>query len=87
MYALVCFLKEAMRIEERKTTAIVDDDAHDIGKYIIPTINTRKSSDGTLSKYFSIDFFFCNPINNKQPDAISQNLVGIRKYVADWLIG
>ena len=34
-----------------------------------------------------MDFFLFNPIKSKHPDAISQNLVGIRKYAAGWFIG
>ena len=69
------------------TTAIVDAVANDFGRYIAPTMNISNRSGGILSRDCSINLFFCNPIKSKHPDDISQNLVGIRKYAADWLIG
>ena len=87
VYDSVPFFKEAMRIKERKTTRMVDNVANDIGIYITPIINISTKSGGTFSRKCSVDFLFCNPIKSKHPDAISQNLNGIRKYAADWLIG
>ena len=84
VYAFVPFFKEAIITADRKTIAIVDNVAQDIGKYIIPIINARTKIVDTFSRDFSIDFLFWRPINIKHPAAISQNLVGIRKYAADW---
>ena len=83
VYAVVCFFKEEIRSKERTTTAIVDVLANDIGKYINPKINAITRRGGIFSSNCSIDFFFCNPIKRKHPDAISQNLDGIKKYAAD----
>ena len=81
------FFKEAIRIKERKTTRTVDSVANDIGINITPMISVREISGGTFASNFSIDFLFCNPTKSKHPDAISQNLVGIKKYAAGWLVG
>ena len=76
-----------MRTNVRITTAIVDVVANDIGRYITTMMNASTKIGGTFSRNFSIDFLFSSPIKSKHPDAISQNLVGIRKYAVDWLIG
>ena len=83
VYDAVPFFKEVMRTKVRKTTRMVDNVANDTGRYITPMISDSKSSGGTFSSNCSIDFLFCNPIKSKHPDAISQNLDGIRKYAAD----
>ena len=70
-----------------KITAKVEALAIEIGKYITPTINTIKTNGGTLSKKRMIDDLLKLPIKSKHPYAISQNLVGIRKYAAGWLVG
>ena len=85
--AAVCIFRQAMSIDVSATTAIVDVAAKDRGRYITPTINPNTKSGGTFSRDSSMCFFFSNPINSKHPDAISQNLVGIRKYAADCFIG
>ena len=87
VYAAVSFFKELISNKERPTTVTVAAGAQDIGKYIIPIINIKSRRVGNFSRKSAKDFLFCNRINNKQPDAISQNLVGIKKYAADWLIG
>ena len=87
MNITVCFFKEAIRIVERATTVTVDTAANEIGRNITPIISAKTSSDGAFSRNFSIDALFCNVIKSSHPAAISQNLVGIRKYAADWLIG
>ena len=86
VYDAVPFFKEVMRNKVRKTTRMVDTVANDTGRYITPMISVSKSSGGTFSKSCSIDFLCLNPMKSKHPDAISQNLDGIRKYAADWLI-
>ena len=87
MYAAVCFFKEAISTNVKITTATVDAVPNEIGKYITPIINEINKKEFTLPSNFSIDDFFSNVIKNRQPAAISQNLVGIRKYAADLLIG
>tara|TARA_Y100000991_G_C21800408_1_gene275191 strand:+ start:317 stop:535 length:219 start_codon:yes stop_codon:yes gene_type:complete len=69
-----------------KITAKVEALAKEIGKYITPIINTIKNDGGTFSKNRMIDDLFKIPIKSKHPDAISQNLVGIKKYAAGWLV-
>ena len=86
LYAIVCCFNEAMRTKVRATTRTVDPVANDAGRYITPMISVSKNRGGTFSSSCSMDFFFCNPMKSKHPDAISQNLVGIRKYADDWLI-
>ena len=66
-------------IAERTTTATVETIAKDIGKNIIPTINANTKKGGTFSKKDIIIFNFVAPIKSKHPNAISQNLVGIKK--------
>ena len=82
LYAVVRSFKDAIRIHDNKTTAIVDVVANDIGRYIIPIINAKIKIGGIFSKKCSVDFLFWLAIKSKHPDAISQNLVGIRKYAA-----
>ena len=81
--AAVFFFKEAMRIDESTTTAIVEPADNDIGKYITPTINASTKNGGTFSRNRSMAARFSNPIKIRQPAAISQNLDGIKKYAAD----
>ena len=83
--AVPCF-KEAIRTKESKTTATVDVVANDIGRYITPMMNASNKNGGNFSRNCSKDFLFCNPMKSKHPDAISQNLVGIKKYAAGWLV-
>ena len=87
MNAAVCFFKEAIRMVDKATTAMVDAVANDIGRYITPTINAITRRGGTFSSNCSTDARFLNPIKIRHPAAISQNLDGIRKYAADWLVG
>ena len=61
--------------------------ADEIGRYITPMISVSESSGGTFSRNCFMYLLFCNPMKSKHPDAISQNLDGIRKYAADWFIG
>ena len=82
LYDAVPFFKDMMRTKVRTTTATVDVVAKDIGRYITPMMNASTKIGGTFSRNSSIDFLFSSPINNKHPDAISQNLVGIKKYAA-----
>ena len=77
------FFNEAIRSKVSATTETVDTIAQDIGKYIIPITKDNTKIGDIFSKNCSIDLIFCNPIKSKHPDAISQNLVGIRKYAAD----
>ena len=77
-----CFFRDAIRIEENKTIAIVDILPHVIGKYIAPIINDIIRSGGIFSRKFFKDFFFSHPIKSKEPAAISQNRDGIKKYAA-----
>ena len=87
VYDAVLFFKEAMRNKEKTTTAIVDIVADEIGRYITPMISVSESSGGTFSRNCFMYLLFCNPMKSKHPDAISQNLDGIRKYAAGWLSG
>ena len=87
LYNFVLFFKEGIKTKERKTTRKVDVVANDIGRYITPIINASTKMGGIFSSNCSIDFLFCNPIKSKHPDAISQNLDGIKKYAADWFVG
>ena len=82
VYKIVLFFKEAITHAERATTAIVDAVANEFGRNIIPIINASTKIGDIFSKKFSKDFLFSNPIKSKHPDAISQNLVGIKKYAA-----
>ena len=82
MNAVVPFFKEVIRTDDNATMEMVDVVANDFGKYITPIINAITKSGGNFSKNCSIDFLFSNPIKSKHPDAISQNLVGIKKYAA-----
>ena len=85
MWPVVPLFKEEINIADKITTANVDSEAREFGRYITPTINSTNKSGGTLSSNFFIDVRFLNKINIRQPAAISQNLVGIRKYAAGWL--
>ena len=76
-----------MSIAERITTATVDPAASEIGKIITIIINVTTKSGGNISKIWIFDDSFFNVIKSKQPDAISHNLVGIKKYAADWFVG
>ena len=84
---LFFFFKEEISIAERVTTLTVDAVAQDNGKYMFPIINAITRRGGTFSRSCSMYLLFCNPMKSKQPDAISQNLEGIRKYAAGWFIG
>ena len=79
---LYFFFNEAIRSKVRATTERVDTIAQDIGKYIIPITKDNTKIGDIFSKNCSINFLFSNPIKSKHPDAISQNLVGIKKYAA-----
>ena len=80
--ATLFFINEAIRSMVRATTERVDTIAQDIGKYIIPITKENTKIEDIFSKNCSIYFLFSNPIKSKHPDAISQNLVGIKKYAA-----
>ena len=87
LYDAFPFFKDMMSTKVRITNASVDVFAQDIGEYIIPMINPITRRGGTFPRNCSMDFRFCNPMKSKHPDAISQNLVGIKKYAAGWFIG
>ena len=46
MVKALCFLRDAIRIDDNKTIAIVDILPHAIGKYIVPIINEIIRSGG-----------------------------------------
>ena len=50
--AMVCFLKEAMKIDDRATTKTVEIVANDIGRYITPMMNASTIVEGTFSRTF-----------------------------------
>ena len=81
------FFKELNRKNVNKTIAIFEKGAEEIGKNITPIIKKITIDGGTFSKKFSSDGLLLNPRKIKQPADISQNLVGIKKYAAGWLIG
>ena len=56
--------------------------AKDNGRNIKLMINIISKEGGTLRRDCSIEGRFSNKRKIKQPDAISQNLVGIKKYAA-----
>ena len=85
--ANVDFFKDMIRVEVNTTTMIVDVGAQSAGSFIIPIINASKKRGGNFSSIFLNDSLFFIASNIKQPDDISQNLEGIRKYAAGWLIG
>ena len=86
-YECNCSFFQRSKIDDRVTIANVAPTAPTIGKYMTPIINTSTKSGGIFCSKFSRDFLFRKTINIKHPVAISQNLVGIRKYAADWLTG
>ena len=79
---MLCFRRAAMRIVVSKTTANVENDENELGRYIAPTINNRARIGGTFASQNLIIAYLWYPTNIRQPDAISQNLEGIMKYAA-----
>ena len=82
---LICyffFFNDPIRTDVNTTTATVDLAVNANGRYINAIINTNTERVGTFSRDFSIDAGFINPKKSKHPAAISQNLVGIKKYAA-----
>ena len=64
---------------DKNTIEIVDRTAKDIGKNNIINININKIRGDIFSNALKIIFLFCCIKNKMQPEAISQNLNGIRK--------
>ena len=58
LYAVVCDFNEAISMDDKTTTAIVDTDAKDIGKYITRTISANTKTGGTFSRCLSMDARF-----------------------------
>ena len=79
LYIPVPFLTETMSIADKKTTATVAAAALEVGIHIIPNINEKTKIGGTFSSDFLINCLLLNPTKSKHPNAISQNLVGIKK--------
>ena len=80
--ANVSFFKAPIRTADKNTINTVDTEPREAGRYITPKVKKRIKKGGMFSKYFANETFFSYKMNNKQPAAISQNLVGIEKYAA-----
>ena len=83
----VSFLKQIINKADKKIMKIFEVIAKDFGKNKIPTISKKIKEGDIFLNLLKRKYLFLVNKNKRQPEDISQNLVGIRKYAADWLEG